>query len=231
MTKTDALIIFLSFGSPFAVHHFVQSRNREPLLMRLAGSLYNLIFWLPITLYRGACLFTSLLQRMFFNDRRTIAVTDELENLERIIGSCVVTGNDISLHFRFKDVFLRYSGLSQFVYEIKSDSEIPANEIFKISGHNAPELAARCLSRRNLQRALRHQQLARNEFTEIVAKTLSETDQNLSNAVVRLSEIVSDPELVRALALDSTTVPSSDKTRISKVQAVTESETVISVAG
>jgi hypothetical protein len=231
MTMTDALIIFLSFGSPFAVHHFVQSRNREPLLMRLAGSLYNLIFWLPITLFQGAYLLSGLLRRMFFNDQRTTTVSDELENLERVIASRVVARNDVSLHFHFKDIFLRYSGLSQFVNEIKTDSSTTANEIFTISAHNAPQLAGRCLARRNRQRALRHQQLARKEFTELIASNLSETDQTLSDAVVRLSELVYDPELVRTLALVNTTIPSSDKTRISKTQAVTESETVISVAG
>ena len=93
---------------------------------------------------------------------------------------------DIRAVLEFRDVYARYTGLAMALTHTNGD--VP-NELFDISGHKGPDLAARCLARRNRRRLEFHMLQAKNEFDDAVTK-LAAADPKITGLARRLTGLL-----------------------------------------
>ena len=79
------------------------------------------------------------------------------------------SGNEsISSIFDFREILLRYAGLSEAANVNASGDAV--NELFALSGSDNKELASACLARKNQRRLEFHQSLVRGEFLDMISE-------------------------------------------------------------
>ena len=194
MAFFDIFIVYLAFGSPFAVHEFMLQRSELSLAKRLLISFGVLIFWIPSTirLFRekvgGANEKDSIIRKGV--DERIKKI---LTKLQRVAG----VGNDTNAILAFRETFDRYVGLSLEVNKAESVGDTKTAELLRISGRETDAAAEACLSRRNANRLNRHHIDAREQFLESIERSKE------FNAVVlafELAGVVGDVEAEKYLS-------------------------------
>ena len=200
MTIPDILIIYFSFGAPFAVYHFIQ--NRQTSKLRLAfGTAFHFLFWMPLVVRFGLAL---ILESTRINDFAKADDSDaELEKDIRKSQSDIADrfrlgARHISIH-EFREILDRYVGLSLLVKHPVSGMAEPHHEFFAIANRKNIELAFICFERRNRARLLRHHIDARADFLKVIKKYSFQDDQILQSAVHLVERLEDLPALAELL--------------------------------
>lgn len=205
MNYLDFFIIYLACGSPFGVYYFFNSRKQIKLAWLY--SIAVVFVWIPYAF--------QLLHEKVTNKLQTKTIDfEQIEKLQKEFENFLPVDKSIISLFELREVIERYSELTQ----IKSASNgIPAKhekEIFKLHGNKNVEISAQCLNRRNRQRLLFHQNLAREDFlktVKILSKTNSE-QKKLGRLSLEFVKILNDEETQTSLEKLFTTTPQTFKT-------------------
>jgi len=205
----NLIIIYLACGSPFAVFQ-VTKRDKVDWL----GVVSSFLFW-------PAYAVKLLGERIFSNEARIKSeLRNRLEDLRLDIESVVFKGESISLLFEFREIYARFTGLSEAADAAQDKSRA---EIFEISGHQNKSLASRCLARRNAGRLAFHRTIAREDFVELISRlTASIPNGNeLEHLSVELAELLQDGKAVESFAsmTSVTHVPERDEVLKSRAPA------------
>ncbi|MEJ7846537.1 MAG: hypothetical protein WKF92_00435 [Pyrinomonadaceae bacterium] len=216
MTISDILIIYFSFGAPFAVYEFIQ--ERQTLTFRVAFiTAFRFLFWLPLLAHLS---FTKILKSAGRDDFAEIHDSDaELDKDIRNVQSAVadrfrLTARHISIH-EFREILERYAGLSLLVKHQTSGAAKIDTGIFAAAGHKDPRLATVCIERRNRERLIRHHINARADFLKVIKECLF-ADEKMLPPVIRLTELLEDLPAMELLLADL-------RTRIFNITAISES--------
>jgi hypothetical protein len=182
MRFSDAIIIYLALGSPFAVHVLMTCADRS-FIPTVGWAFFNFLCW-PVTLlslvYQAAK--GGLVDQ---SARRHTDVETELKKLLTMFESISYVGKQSVSIFEFRSIFARYTGLALAV-ALPIDTPT-TSEIFEVSGHPSPAIASTCLSRRAGGKLSFHLDQARVEFIGSVASFAAESKR---------------PERVAALAIE-----------------------------
>lgn len=180
MRFADALIIYLSCGSPFAVNTILAKTDRRTLTVAV-GAVLTLIFW-PVTAVG------SIYRLVRETDRSQSAAHSndlgiELQKLLSKVESIAHIGRGTASAFEFRKVFDRYTGLAAEFAQVADGAAVA--EIFAVTGHPSPGIASACLARKQRTRLAEHLIQARQDFVEAVTE-LAGTNGN-SNAIGMLA--------------------------------------------
>lgn len=192
MTISDILIIYFSFGAPFAVYRFLQERQTSTFRV-IFDTAFHFLFWLPL-LVRSALVI--ILRSAGSNDFAVMDDSDaEMDKNIRNIQSEIsdrfrMAARHISIH-EFREILERYAGLSLLVKHRASGAAEMHNEIFAVAGHKNTQLASVCFERRNRARLIRHHIDARGEFLKAI-KECSFPDEQILPPVILLTELLED---------------------------------------
>ena len=192
MTISDILIIYFSFGAPFAVYEFIQ--ERQPLTFRVVfNTALRFLFWLPLLALFS---FTKILKSAECDDFAEIHDSDaevdkDIRNAQSAVADRFrLTPQHISIH-EFREILERYAGLSLLVKHQTSGTAKSDTGIFAVAGHKNTQLASVCLERRNRARLIRHHIGARGDFLKVI-KECSYLDDKMLPPAIRLTELLED---------------------------------------
>jgi len=134
--------------------------------------------------FAGLFVFKSITGREAAKDTQTSRldlIRVEMEN--RIIGH-----ESITLLFEFRDIFYRYTGLSQEAANVSAAKG--SSELFKIADGGNRDLSAKCMARRNARRLDFHRNLAAREFVDFMATVpVFERDHLIIQAIAICDEL------------------------------------------
>ena len=181
MKISDLLIIYFSIGAPVAVRVYFQkcgaTARPNPTKARRAA-LLTFIFWLPavVRFFREK----ELTRKIFRSEIKTkkSAIFGRAENLraleKRIEKIAVQSLVEISI-FELRETLTRYVGLTIAAQKsAHAGGDWSAHtEFFRVAGHDAPEFAAKCFSRRNRERIFFHQKRAQTDFLNFCKNVFS----------------------------------------------------------
>ncbi len=200
MTFVDVIIIYLTCGSPFGAHYFLNNRKSVPPTHLASKAILAVLVW-PV--YAAALL--STVNRPAENTEDYSPETaepdsgieaDVREMRDRMEQNLSCRPSALLL-YEFREVFDRYTGLTMALS--KPDRET-SGELARISGHDNPQLAAACLNRRNRKRLSFHQTQARNDFLAFVSALWdAAARQRVVALAIELAEVLSDTEAVEDL--------------------------------
>lgn len=180
MRFEDAIIIYLSCGSPFAVNAILAKTDR-PAAYVTARAVLTFIFW-PVTaigsIYRLVRETNRSQSAAHSND-----LGIELQKLLSKVESIAHIGRGAGSAFEFRKVFDRYTGLAA-EYAVEPDVSAVA-EIFAVTGHPSNKIASACLARKQRTRLASHLIQARQDFVGSVTE-LAGTNGN-ANAIGMLA--------------------------------------------
>ncbi len=196
---TDALIIYLAFGSPMMVYRYLLS-SRLGRTKRILVSILTLGFWVPLAAQMVYRRLTNAYSRPCFVARENLdSVEDYLADLRKGL-KAELTNTDRGISIR--DVMLtveRYVGLLLAASEQRAC--VPNRlELFTIAGTNA-ELSSVCMVRRNRRRIADHQRRARTDLL-FVYRALSAAPTAraaVDKFLMNILRLLHDRELVRLL--------------------------------
>ena len=180
MRFADAIIIYLSCGSPFAINAILARSDRRILTVAVRAVL-TFIFW-PVTAIG------SIYRLVRETDRYQSAAHSndlgiELQKLLSKVESISHIGRGTGSAFEFRKVFDRYTGLAA-EFAVEPDGSAVA-EIFDVTGHPSSKIASACLARKQRTRLAEHLIQARQDFVGSVTE-LAGTNGN-SNAIGMLA--------------------------------------------
>lgn len=193
MAFFDIFIVYLAFGSPFAVHEFMQQRPDLSLPQRFLVSLGVLLFWLPSAIR----LFRDRISGV--NEKDSAVRRGVEERIKKIFTKMqreAGVGNDPNAIIGFRETFDRYVGLSLEVNKTESAGDTKTAELLRISGRETGAAAEACLSRRNATRLSRHHIDAREQFLESIERS---HEFNTVVLALELAGIVGDAEAEKYL--------------------------------
>ncbi len=200
MSVADFLIIYLACGSPFGVYQITRNDFHRSGAIRLLTVTCSFLFWpiFGIGLLVGH--FTGSKTRSARESARgVLEVRREMENV-------FYAGGLTSSLFAFREVFDRFTGLSQASGEIAGNSAI--HEIFEITKHPNKVLASRCLSRRNRSKLIFHQARSWKDMSDLMSFETS--PEMLSFAAKLNAELGSRHNLSNGFQLPASSIPDSE---------------------
>lgn len=157
MNVIDFIIIYLACGSPFGVYQIIGEPNRPQISWHRV--FLSFLLW-PLYAVR------LIVGHIFPNAERTAAERRRvIEKIRIDIENLIFSGRSASTIFEFREVFYRFTGLSDAAVARTGKT---VNELFDITGHRNKSLASRCLSRHNHERLAFHRDRAEVEFNEII---------------------------------------------------------------
>lgn len=195
MTISDAIVIYLTCGSPFAVHVLMTAGELKPTDRALHAAV-NFAAWPAVAaqylfkLIRGG--------RIVSLDGHPGANSGLALLLQEMENAANVPETDVSV-FAVRDVFERYTGLASAYFQ--SGGRSGRFEIFEISGHSSPDVASACLSRRTRERLAAHLNMARAEFVELMddLARVSEYPQAIASLAKKVANAVNDEAAYKTL--------------------------------
>ncbi len=192
MTISDILIIYFSFGAPFAVYQFIKGRPTSTF-RSVAGTAFRFLFWLPILLILGITAILKFAGSSDFagaNDLDARMDKDIRDAQSAVADLFRMTERHISIH-EFHEILERYTGLSLLAKSRAMGAAAPHHEIFAITEHENTQLAAICFERRNRARLFRHHIDARADFLKVI-KECSFLDELMLPTAIKLAELLKD---------------------------------------
>ena len=192
MRNIDILILYLSFGSAFGVHRFLQVRKLTPMGLLPAASAFFL--WPILAL-------TAVFERVHFfpTDKafeRTVILDSHLPDFasaQRSLEIALTEKSQGAAVFHLKDTLARYTGLTLARYSYYSPD---AHGLLAFSDAPQKECQGICLERRNRNKLERHQRNARTEFVESVVDIVSTSEEfeRVGAAALRFVKLLKDTE-------------------------------------
>ena len=147
-------IIYFAAGAPFGVYR-ATTLKRAVTANVVLGLLFQIVLWPVFTI------------RMLVGDGKRSEAGNELDRLKSEIENLAFTESSASAIFDFREIFARYTGLSQAANTEVAPGQI--SDIFEIGKAENPQLATAILARRNREKVTFHQMTARNEFVDMIS--------------------------------------------------------------
>lgn len=222
MNTSDFLIIYLACGAPFAVYFFLQNRKNLSPRMLWLKSFLTVFVWIP---YAFLLLndFATKKSRAGRENNNQASSNEKLREIQKQLLDLQLEAERKISPFEFREILERYAGLTNFCnFEDKAPSAAE-REIFRIALRKNTGLAANCLHRRNRQRLLFHQTLARKDFLQIITKLKFSVinTEKLSDLAINFVEILNDPEAKESLAgIFNETLQNKDKISVRELETV-----------
>lgn len=202
MTILDIAIIYLAFGSPFAVKVFLANRLTADFSTWL-NAIGALITW-PIIAFVMA-------RRAMFarsGSSKTYHSEDGRSNNSKAAGKLIAILEDEWLTvfgesslLGFREAAERYAGISIAVLNAVSDGKPQDFELLEISRHPDIAAGAACLMRRSLNKLLFHQIGARTAFVDVIAELFNAGSERSLHVAIELSQLLGDPDGVKEIAI------------------------------
>jgi hypothetical protein len=201
MRASDAVIIYLAIGSPFAVHYFLQlsrSRSQNHILRAIS----TFLFW-PVYAVR-------LTGRVTVSkDGRTISSSDDQQldaRFEKKVGEIqaaleIFVGDLLPERpiLDCRDILERYIGLT-LALRTNPDRSSQFAEIIPGSDENI-NLNSVCMNRRNRKRLENHQNRARRDFLTLVSEVIDIDGRHsaFGASALELTRVISDTDAFDAI--------------------------------
>jgi hypothetical protein len=196
MTFSDAIVIYLACGSPFAVHVMMTKRDGKTFrrMLRAAGSFAG---WPLLAVHHGLRLVLG--KPVDATDRNSEPAQSAASLLKEMENAACIPAIRRSV-FDVRDILERYAGLSEAFFSDGGQMEMP--EIFDISDHPAPAVGRACLSRRTRERLGMHLNEARAEYVDLITGLVSvlEAPSSLQRLAVDIAQSVRDKQGVLELS-------------------------------
>lgn len=224
MNLNDLIIIYLACGAPFAVYYFLQNRNFQETKILWLKTLFRFVFWIPFAfrLVARRHLFTNLYSNEFDRKSNSDAKKEaEIFSIQKQFENNLRDNHPKLSIFEFRETFERYTGLT---LELQNGSEEIAareKEIFRVTNHQNKKLAEICLHRRNRQRLIFHQNLARRDFFEVLGQLTKTTveKQSLYEKAFKLVSLLNDSEAQKTLEeLNKQSLQTQEKTNVRNLE-------------
>lgn len=198
MNTFDLLIIYFSFGSPFAVSSYIANRTLA-IKKRSALALFVFLFW-PGTAFLEL---KRVISKNFVSRNNSLNKRNMDSMVENKIAK-LCAGLDAKIGetafpaflYEFRTILDRYVGLSLALCASDNRNRSAAANLIEISDHPRADLGNICIDRRNHQRLRSHMENARIDFIGAVQK-LSESCKDPENILVtacQLASILNDGE-------------------------------------
>ena len=198
MNWTDFAIIYLACGAPFGVYQ-ITCEPRPLSASNLPAVLAAFFAW-PLVGIR-------FLWRRYFpsDDERKRSMNIRIERARVEIESIAFPAGSAGAPFEFRDVYYRYTALA-IAAMTKADAP---RELFDVTGHSDPSVAAKCLARRNREKLAFHHVRTRNELVDLIRRlTIADESDELIRLTADLANDLGDVDAAADLnALTSPAVP------------------------
>lgn len=206
MTTFDAIIIYLAIGAAFAAHRLFRDQN-VTISYRIVSAFSYFVFWLPLSIRDATARLISREHRLppvkvaeSADDPVTGRIADIGSEIEGIVSKSVALPVT-----EFRETFDRYVGLHTLPAEdALQPPEIPASDtVFGLSGHPNPELAVKCVNRRNRSRIRYHQRSAANDLLRMLTAIThdAQTGGRIAELSHELAVILNDTEMAEELKI------------------------------
>lgn len=196
MSLFDLFIIYFAAGAPFGVYR-ATTLKRSVTANVVLGLLFQIVLWPVFTI------------RMLVGDGKRSEAGNELDRLKSEIEHLAFTESSASAIFDFREVFARYTGLSQAANTEVAPGQV--SDIFEVGKAENPQLATAILARRNREKLIFHQMTARNEFVDVVSGLAIDQPEVIALAT-KVAVCVKDELAIEELAaLTSHSSPSDSK--------------------
>ncbi len=163
MTFSEIFIIYLAIGAPFAVHSFFGGQMETNV--RNAGvSLLKLTFWPVFGTYFIFRLTRNTFRAVETGNERRIAALETASMEIRSDLSILLVSADREMRKSVIEDFDRLCGIALAVAETEPAASLSIPRIFEAADHPSPDLAARCIFRRNQSRIAEHRNRAHASF-------------------------------------------------------------------
>lgn len=198
MSLFDLFIIYFAAGAPFGVYK-VTTLKGKVTTVAVFGLLMQMVLWPAFTL------------KMLFSvvDSGQADAVNGLDRLKSEIEHLAFTDSSASAIFDFREVFARYTGLSQAANAEVGSGQV--SDIFEIGKSENPQLATAILARRYREKLIFHQMTARNEFVDVISGLAIDQPEVIALAT-QVAVCVKDELAIEELAaLTSHSSPSNSK--------------------
>ena len=202
MRISDAIIIYLAIGSPFAVHYFFKFPSNHTwnhplraILVLFLWPFYSIWLTLCVKLTKHDCSSNSPQSNTL--DARLDKKVDEIAAaLEMFLQDSLP---DMAL-FEFREIIDRYVGLSVTVRSDRQEKTWTLGQIFEGSTENR-ELNSICINRRNRNTLESHRNRASLDFLTLVLKAIDFDggDSAFVRSALELSRVISDGDACRKI--------------------------------
>ncbi|HMT07369.1 MAG TPA: hypothetical protein PKA82_05140 [Pyrinomonadaceae bacterium] len=182
---TSAVIIYLTCGSPVAMHYLYSRPEIGPLVV--LNSVTRLLFW-PI--FVGLITFSTIKTRIR-NDERQIA--EKARTLRNELESMVRESWNTSAIFELRSIFDRYFALAAAVSV--PDINNGSSEFLNIAEHPKTDLAKRCLNRKMAAKVSASFIESRGDLVSLLSSETISISSDLEGFVSKLSKLAGDTEL------------------------------------
>ena len=184
MGISEALIIYLAVGVPLGVYAIMRPKNslRKNLVGLLAA---NVLFWPIFASLEFIPRSENRLEPNYFVDSASRS-TNDLDDAREPFTASLAKIADRTVRRAAVDAFDRFAALSRAASDQGDRDSVSIPEIFGVAGHTNPQLAAKCLFRKNLTKLNDHRRRAGADL-RFLAEDLELQDQShFETALVRL---------------------------------------------
>ncbi len=199
MTIVDALIIYLTFGSPMMVYRYLLS-SRLGQLQRVYVSIFTLAFWVPLAAQMVYRRLTNAYSRLGFVSVEILdAVDRSMADIRKALKTEPSHFGGGALVRDLLQSIERYAALSIAAREVKS-YRADRSDLFAITGTNAA-LGNACVQRRNAIRLEDHYTRSRADLL-LGFQTFAEfrgSSVGVGKLLIDIAHLLDDPELARKL--------------------------------
>ncbi|MDQ6788130.1 MAG: hypothetical protein M3033_15100 [Acidobacteriota bacterium] len=199
MTISDLLVIYFSIGAPCGVYVYFQVRGKSAPKKLWLKALFTFFFWMPTAV--RFLLHNKSIRTVFYSETEdenlpSFEREQKLYSIQKHLENFLLESNLKISIYEFREMLQRYIGLT-FAAQGETEKQTETNlEFFYASQNKNPEIAARCFQRRNRERLLFHQTLARQDFLRFVAEASAfiADKENSVRLIVEFVKILEDGE-------------------------------------
>lgn len=173
------------------MHYFFAARRKSTSYFVLGGVVVTL-FW-PIAAI-SFFLIASSARAKGITDSLTEHDNATLDTLRIKIETLAFKHKDATSVFEFREVFSRYSGLTQASQV--GTAETKTSEIFRLSQHANAQLATRCLNRNAAAHLLCHVDHARRDFIELASTIAQSENAKVLQLLTETAAVLGDDQTI-----------------------------------
>jgi hypothetical protein len=199
MHLSDILVIYLTFGSPLAVHYFFRT-TEVTLYKRILRGTLAFLFWPTYAIWLISWVKMTKPDRTtnsLENSRLDAPYLKKVDALTAAMESVLRAElPDLSI-LEFREMIERYAGL---VIAERSDKgqNLSALAVIDSADRERIELNAMCINRRNRKRLTRHRTLAGDEYFGLISDASGSAgkDSEFVKLSIELCRVISDNEML-----------------------------------
>jgi hypothetical protein len=189
---SDLLIIYLACGAPCGVYFFLQNRKKLSSKKLWLKSFLTVFVWIPYAFNLLHDFATNKSRASQLNEFQSL--NKRISKIQKLLLELNFDSSSKMSLFEFREVLERYAGLTMAVNFADMSPNQAEKEVFRVAMRQNIALGANCLHRRNRQRLLFHQTLARRDFLQILAelKLFVSEKEKLRDLAIEFVEMLKD---------------------------------------